>query len=901
MSKKILATLCALALMMSALGLAVFAKPGTLKPDDEKRTLKPGCVDEMTVADNTLLSDYVEVYGNATTVEAGKWAMGTGTSYWGKTPTHVYRFWGGASMEASGLIYRVRPGTWVSVPLQVRTDAAYDGLRLKMKLASSADKSSWTDFTAEQVKGLEASDDNTLRQKVGGNNFVYYMTVKIPEGMNYLRVQFPTKEEFTASGIMQDWVDNGAFCIGYAKASSTEITSCEGEGAGDPAVDYYEDPEITAKPRTANDNSCGYKNRVIGLESGRVTVRSENGAAVTLQNVVDGLVLTQCKVEFYKGEQKITDMATKAENGIVMKAISDGTNKEFASYTMWIYNYAAPTVKEGEAKKTLKPGVIDTLAKNADGIVISDYATIVGYFNDGQSISESKGLLWPFDNSNYTDSNIQWGQAHQAFYTRFLPNGASVKDEAEDTALEYRVVPGSYVAIPVRTHNTLYNHESITDKSILAPAVTISKDGTKWDAPAEVDFNTFYTSDTNTHLDYYVYHIPEGYNFLRAGFSRETADTIINAIGQDWVYNGTYTFGMAKASWTPITGPTGTASGDPVVGWYDDSTLISKDVLKVNLTDEGKALVRKVGNEKVTLQNVLDNLGVTLGEIKFFNADDEEITNLTTEVADGQVIRGLSKGHLLNADGTVYAEYAIEVNAITEIKTPEITSRDDSVVIDSDKKTITATFFFDEPMSYKDLADALEVQYGEIAFASVSGAAFTDLEKEIDGSISLKLVAKDCPGVPDGTVTAEYKLVADKQIKEVKFESKDESKVRIDADEKMITVLKGMTIKEFKSYLNVQYAQLEFYGVTPEDFGDPEQITDEDTEILEGMGLILLTDSIGISYEFAVVDSFGDESNPGSSSDDPIPDTGSSFPLAALAAMGAAALAATITVRRRSR
>ena len=324
-------------------------------------------------------------------------------------------------------------------------------------------------------------------------------------------------------------------------------------------------------------------------------------------------------------------------------------------------------------------------------------------------------------------------------------------------------------------------------------------------------------------------------------------------------------------------------------------------MLKVNLTDEGKALVRKVGNEKVTLQNVLDNLGVTLGEIKFFNADDEEITNLTTEVADGQVIRGLSKGHLLNADGTVYAEYAIEVNAITEIKTPEITSRDDSVVIDSDKKTITATFFFDEPMSYKDLVDALEVQYGEIAFASVSGAAFTDLEKEIDGSISLKLVAKDCPGVPDGTVTAEYKLVADKQIKEVKFESKDESKVRIDADEKMITVLKGMTIKEFKSYLNVQYAQLEFYGVTPEDFGDPEQITDEDTEILEGMGLILLTDSIGISYEFAVVDSFGDESNPGSSSDDPIPDTGSSFPLAALAAMGAAALAAKITVRRRSR
>ena len=324
-------------------------------------------------------------------------------------------------------------------------------------------------------------------------------------------------------------------------------------------------------------------------------------------------------------------------------------------------------------------------------------------------------------------------------------------------------------------------------------------------------------------------------------------------------------------------------------------------MLKVNLTDDGKALVRKVGNEKVTLKNVLDTLGVTLGEVKFFDEDDEEITDLNTEIADGQVIRGLSKGHLLNADGDVFAEYTIEVNAITEIKAPEITSKDDSVVIDSEKKTITATFFFDEPMSYKDLADALEVEYGEIAFASASGAAFTDLEKEIDGTVSLKLVAKDCPGVPDGTVTAEYKIVADKQIKEVKFESKDESKVRIDADEKMITVLKGMTIKEFIANLNLEYAELEFYGVTPEDFGDPELITDEDTEILAGMSLILLTDSIGIPYEFAVVDSFGDESNPGSSGDESIPETGSSFPLAALAVMGAAALAATITVRRRSR
>ena len=907
MSKKIMAILCALTLITSALGLAVFAKPGTLKPSDDKRVLKPGCVDEMTAdaEEKNILSDYAEVYGNATLGKKG-WAFENGatTTYWGKTPAYVYRFWGGASMEASGIIYRVRPGTWVSVPLQVRTEAAYDGLRLKMKLASSADKSSWTDFTADQVKGLGASDDNTLRQKVGGNNFVYYMTVKIPDGMNYLRVQFPTKEEFAeaaAAGLTQDWVDSGAFCIGYAKASATEITSYTGEGSGDAVVDYYEDPEISAKPRTANDNSCGYKNRVIGLESGRVTVRNENGAAVTLQNVVDGLNCTMCKVEFYKGDQKITDMTTKAENGIVMKAISEVNGSELGSYTMWIYNYTAPTVKEGEAKKTLKPGVIDTLAKNADGTVISDYATIVGYFNDGESVNASKGLGWPFDNSNYTDSNIQWGQAHQAFYTRFLPNGASVSDEAEDTALEYRVVAGSYVAIPVRTHNNLYNQASIADKSLLAPVVTISKDGTKWDTPDEEDFNTFYTSDMNSRLDYYVYHIPEGYNFLRAGYSRETADAIINAIGQDWVYNGAYTFGMAKASWTPITGPTGEASGDPVVGWYDDSTLTSKDVLKVNLQADGKALVRKVGDEKVTLKNVLDNLGVTLGEVKFFDADDEEITDLNTEIADGQVIRGLSKGHLLNADGTVFAEYTIEVNAIAEIKAPEITSKDDSVVIDSEKKTITATFFFDEPMSYKDLVDALEVEYGEIAFASASGAVFTDLEKEIDGSISLKLVAKDCPGVPDGTVTAEYKIVADKQIKEVKFESKDESKVRIDADEKMITVIKGMTIKEFVANLDLEYAELEFYGVTPEDFGDPELITDENTVILPGMSLILLTDSIGIPYEFAVVDSFGDESNPGSSDDEPIPETGSAFPLAALAVMGAAALAATVTVRRRSR
>lgn len=921
MSKKIMAILCALTLITSALGLAVFAKPGTLKPSDDKRVLKPGCVDEMTAqrtkpeedkdkaltTNAEMRSDYATAFGRAavTNITALPWTMDGGTSFWGKTPTSFYRYWG-AHKDAgdSGLMYKVRPGTWVSVPVSIHNGILgleESALKLNEKFwfdCSADGQSGWQKI--EEVAGRENTSENTLRTS-GANAAVFYMTVKVPDGMNFLRFHFPPAEDLAKITYGTDWIDNGAMAIGYAKASSTEITSYTGEGSGDPAVDYYEDPEITAKPRPANDNSCGYKNRVISLERGRVTVRSENGAAVTLQNVVDGLVLTQCTVEFYKGEQKITDMTAKVENGIVMKAISEVNDKEFASYTMWIYNYTAPTVKEGEAKKTLKPGVIDTLAKNADGNVISDYATIVGYFNDGQSISGNKGLGWPFDNSNYTDSNVQWGQAHQAFYTRFLPNGASVSDEAEDTALEYRVVAGSYVAIPVRTHNNLYNQASIADKSLLAPVVTISKDGTKWDTPDEEDFNTFYTSDMNSRLDYYVYHIPEGYNFLRAGYSRETADAIINAIGQDWVYNGAYTFGMAKASWTPITGPTGEASGDPVVGWYDDSTLTSKDVLKVNLQADGKALVRKVGDEKVTLKNVLDNLGVTLGEVKFFDADDEEITDLNTEIADGQVIRGLSKGHLLNADGTVFAEYTIEVNAIAEIKAPEITSKDDSVVIDSEKKTITATFFFDEPMSYKDLVDALEVEYGEIAFASASGAVFTDLEKEIDGSISLKLVAKDCPGVPDGTVTAEYKIVADKQIKEVKFESKDESKVRIDADEKMITVIKGMTIKEFVANLDLEYAELEFYGVTPEDFGDPELITDENTVILPGMSLILLTDSIGIPYEFAVVDSFGDESNPGSSDDEPIPETGSAFPLAALAVMGAAALAATVTVRRRSR
>jgi len=291
-------------------------------------------------------------------------------------------------------------------------------------------------------------------------------------------------------------------------------------------------------------------------------------------------------------------------------------------------------------------------------------------------------------------------------------------------------------------------------------------------------------------------------------------------------------------------------------------------------------------------------LAVTLGEIAFADADGAEITDLTTEVAAGQKIVGLSKGHSMVADGTAFAIYTIAINEIEEMKTPTLASKDDRVTVDAEGLKVQANYYIDEPMNYEDLAKTFEVAYGEVVFTDANDKALADLKAELAPGSKIQLLAKDCPGVPDGTLVATYVLGAEKLVKEVKFESKDDTKISIDADEKIVTVLKGMTVGEFLENMDIQFAEVEIYGVDSED-----PITDAKTVIVEGMSIVLVTDAVIIPYDFAVADAVegegdADTDNTTDKEDKPA-DTGVVVPVVAFALLGAAVAGVVSTKKRR--
>jgi len=188
-----------------------------------------------------------------------------------------------------------------------------------------------------------------------------------------------------------------------------------------------------------------------------------------------------------------------------------------------------------------------------------------------------------------------------------------------------------------------------------------------------------------------------------------------------------------------------------------------------------------------------------------------------------------------------------------------------------------------------------------MALSSCAGAndkALDDLKAELAPGSKIQLLAKDCPGVPDGTLVATYVLGAEKLVKEVKFESKDDTKISIDADEKIVTVLKGMTVGEFLENMDIQFAEVEIYGVDSED-----PITDAKTVIVEGMSIVLVTDAVIIPYDFAVADAVegegdADTDNTTDKEDKPA-DTGVVVPVVAFALLGAAVAGVVSTKKRR--
>ena len=142
-----------------------------------------------------------------------------------------------------------------------------------------------------------------------------------------------------------------------------------------------------------------------------------------------------------------------------------------------------------------------------------------------------------------------------------------------------------------------------------------------------------------------------------------------------------------------------------------------------------------------------------------------------------------------------------------------------------------------------------------------------------------------------------YQQQRKKLVKEVKFESKDDTKISIDADEKIVTVLKGMTVGEFLENMDIQFAEVEIYGVDSED-----PITDAKTVIVEGMSIVLVTDAVIIPYDFAVADAVegeGEGDADTNDKEDKPADTGVVVPVVAFALLGAAAVGVVSTKKRR--
>ena len=611
-----------------------------------KKVLKPGLIDKFTVADNNeILSDYATPSDPSVQAVPLSWAVDPALTYWGYSPGYVYvaSHWAGAGTTKS-LTYRVLPNTYICIPVMIRMEYALEGITPgDFALEVSEDGTAWE--TATPTVFSTAGHANS--------NVVHYLTVRVGSRQTQIRITFPPQERILLPGKGQDWLTKGAIHIGMAKASWTNITAATGSGSGDPVKNWYEDASLTAKP-----------NANVTLSGNNMIVTKAVTEAVSLRDIITAVDAVNCSLEFYSGTNRITDFDMGIDSITTVKATAYcgayfPIYQESVSYTLSIhYQLPPPTRSQGQEKRVLKPGIADVFSyRNA--IAYSDYATLLGAV---QGTSPN----WSWSDQNGTDVRF-WGYAPGYTYT--LRNSGS-----ETNGVQYEVLPGSYIAIPVSMRNEYW-----TSIGTGGFTVEASSDGVTWTAVTPGIISR--TFGPHNHQALLTVHMADNQHYLRALFPPYAALFAITPY-DDWFNKGSIYIGPAKASWTAITSFDGVGAGDPAGRWYEDAAISVKENSVVSIAGN-QAVVAKMANECVTLQNVADCFQTTNCRIRFYSGATE-LTDLTAPASSGIIAKAVcdKDAYFPKLQSSISYTLQMDEIAVTRRPEPAITAPADKLVLE---------------------------------------------------------------------------------------------------------------------------------------------------------------------------------------------------------------------------
>ncbi len=391
--KKAITVVSVTAVALSAVSTVAFAAAGTEMIGNEtgKKVLKPGVVDEFAFAGGTATgySDFAIALDRFSVVREKAWGFEE-PSYWGITADRFLGFWDHLGTmgrgEESGFKWQVKPGSYFCIPVYCRITEKYMALREKLNFYTSADGQTWTDCTAS-VAGL-AVDDTT--NTVTANGRTFYANIQIPANANWIKVVFPTPAEIQAIGLIADgsaadvtttWIDIGAFCLGYPKASATPITGNTTALDGDDVVAYYEEPSLLS-------------NNAVRLQLDATTATANvlkvAGTPLTLADIKAMVDVTLGEVAFTEaapGYTPIVDLTTAAADGQVLVGQTKG-HTYYPDGTI----YASYTIDVTEVDELPNPSV----ESQNDKIVINEdekTITVTYYLDEELSYNDLKAAL----------------------------------------------------------------------------------------------------------------------------------------------------------------------------------------------------------------------------------------------------------------------------------------------------------------------------------------------------------------------------------------------------------------------------------------------------------------------------------------------------------------------------
>lgn len=301
--------------------------------------------------------------------------------------------------------YRVYSGSYVSQAYIVKTDRIGNcdltGAEYQVKFRVSKDGKTYEEIDPIEVKLIDQSNSS---DGLSGNNSLYKITAKIPEGYTYLRIISPTGlDEYVSEETMYhpDNPSAGYSMLGPTMASMYDLTKYDDYRDVPDYTPIFNDPEITATD-TAKVKVSG---NTFGMMQEGLTV-AEAKAAVTLVNG---------SMKFFNADgTQASDTDTVVSGMTVRLYDPNGSDyfKNILSDPLFVVHHDH-VYKFEDAPKSI---VANMSEKTKEGLKLPD--TVIAYTGDKEYEVE---VVWDVAGSSY-DPRATQEQNFKVEGTVILPN-----------------------------------------------------------------------------------------------------------------------------------------------------------------------------------------------------------------------------------------------------------------------------------------------------------------------------------------------------------------------------------------------------------------------------------------------------------------------------------------------